>query len=158
MSRFVTHVPLRWTDQDAYRHVNHARVVTLLEEARVELAFTAAGAEGLSGFSTGLLVAGLEVSYRRQIRYRPQPLLVTMDVRDVRAASFTLGYEMHDGPEASDTVAVTAATRMALYDLQADRVRRLNADEREFLARWSDDAAPGSRRAGAESAGAGSTR
>lgn len=138
MSRFVTHVPLRWTDQDAYRHVNHARIVTLLEEARVELAFTAAGSEGLAGFSTGLLVAGLEVSYRRQIAYRPEPLLVTMDVRDVRAASFTLHYEMHDGPDESDPVAVRAVTRMALYDLQADRVRRLTADEREFLGRWAD--------------------
>ncbi|RZT84620.1 acyl-CoA thioester hydrolase [Pseudonocardia sediminis] len=139
MSRFVTQVPLRWTDQDAYRHVNHARVVTLLEEARVELAFTAAGSEGLAGFSTGLLVAGLEVTYRRQIAYRPEPLRVTMDVRDVRAASFTIGYEMHDGPDDSDPVAVTAVTRMALYDLNADRVRRLTADEREFLGRWSDD-------------------
>lgn len=142
MSRFVTQVPLRWTDQDAYRHVNHARIVTLLEEARVELAFTAAGAEGLGGFSTGLLVAGLEVSYRRQISYRPEPLRVTMDVRDVRAASFTLGYEMHDGPGESDPVAVQALTRMALYDLAADRVRRLSAEERAFLGRWADDTAP----------------
>ena len=148
MSRFVTQVPLRWTDQDAYRHVNHARIVTLLEEARVELAFTAAGAEGLGGFATGLLVAGLEVSYRRQIAYRPEPLRVTMDVHDVRAASFTIGYEMHDGPQESDPVAVRAVTRMALYDLVADRVRRLSADERAFLGRWSDDSTVAAAAAG----------
>lgn len=142
MSRFVTHVPLRWTDQDAYRHLNHARIVTLLEQARIELAFVAAGAEGLAGMSTGLLVAGLEVEYRRQIPYRPDPLRVTMDVRDVRAASFTIGYAMHEGPDEADPVAVEAVTRMALYDLVADRPRRLDADERAFLRRWSDDTVP----------------
>ena len=141
MSRFVTEVPLRWTDQDAYRHLNHARIVTLLEEARVELAFTAAGAQGLSGFSHGLLVAGLEVTYRSQIRYRPQPLRVTMGTRAVRAASFVIDYEMHDGPDAADPVAVRASTRMALYDLDAGRPRRLDDGEREFLARWAVDEA-----------------
>ena len=38
---FVTEVPLRWTDQDAYRHLNHASAVTVLEEARIDLFFDA---------------------------------------------------------------------------------------------------------------------
>lgn len=145
MSRFVTEVPLRWTDQDAYRHLNHARIVTLLEEARIELAFTAAGADGVAGLSTGLLVAGLEVDYRLQIPYRSRPLRVTMGVRDVRAASFTIDYQMHDGADGADPVAVRAVTRMALYDLEAGRPRRLTGDERAFLGRWADgEAAVGS--------------
>lgn len=135
MPAFVTTVPLRWTDQDAYRHVNHARIVTLIEEARVALAFTAAGAEGISGFASGLLVAGLNVDYRRQLPWRPDPLRVEITVRDLRAASFTLDYVLHDGPGADDPVAVTAWTRMALYDLEERRVRRLTDSEREFLTR-----------------------
>ena len=39
---FVARVPLRWTDQDSYRHLNNASVVTLLEEARIGLFFDAA--------------------------------------------------------------------------------------------------------------------
>ena len=42
MGRFVASVPLRWTDQDSYRHLNNASVVTLLEEARIGLFFEAA--------------------------------------------------------------------------------------------------------------------
>jgi acyl-CoA thioester hydrolase len=141
VSPFVTSVGLRWTDQDAYRHVNHARVVTLLEEARIDLAFTAAGREGLSGLADGLLVARLEVEYVRQISYRPDPLRVAMTVRDVRAASFTLHYVLHDGPHAADPVAVRASTGMALYDLAAGNVRRMDADERAFLRRFSADEA-----------------
>ncbi|MFP5022870.1 acyl-CoA thioesterase [Pseudonocardia phyllosphaerae] len=137
---FVSLVPLRWTDQDAYRHVNHARIVTLIEEARVALAFTAAGHEGLSGFASGLLVAGLHVDYRRQLPWRSEPVRIEITVRDLRAASFTLDYVLHDGPDAADPVAVTAWTSMALYDLEAQRPRRLDAGERDFLKRHLGDA------------------
>nr|WP_239029322.1 acyl-CoA thioesterase [Pseudonocardia acidicola] len=129
---------MRWTDQDSYRHLNHARTVTLLEEARIELFFGAAGDAGITGFADGLLVAGLEVDYRRQIPYRSQPLRVTMWVHEVRAASFSIDYEMHDGPDETDPVAVGARTRMAIVDLDAQRPRRLTAPEREFLGRWAD--------------------
>lgn len=137
MARFVTTVALRWTDQDAFRHLNHARAVTLLEEARIALFFDTAAADGVDGFARGLLVAGLGVDYRRQIRYRSEPLRVAMWVQDVRAASFRIGYEMHDGADEADPVAVTAHTDMAIYDLSADRPRRLVPAEREFLKRWS---------------------
>lgn len=136
---FVVAVPLRWTDQDAYRHVNHARVVTLIEEARVAMAFTAAGAEGLSGFASGLLVAGLNVDYRRQLPWRADPLRVEITVRELRAASFTLDYVLRDGAGADSPVAVTASTRMALFDLEAQRPRRLTDSECDFLKRHLGD-------------------
>ena len=137
MACFVTTVPLRWTDQDVYHHLNHASAVTLLEEARISLFFDTAAAEGVPGFAAGLLVAGLGVDYRRQIRYRSGPLRVAMWAQDVRAASFRIGYEMHDGADEGDPVAVVAHTDMALYDLAAGRPRRLVAAERDFLKRWS---------------------
>lgn len=146
MARFVTHVPLRWTDQDSYRHVNHARTVTLLEEARIALFFEAATADGVDGFTGGLLVAGLDVDYRRQIRYRSRPLRVQMWVDQLRAAAFRISYALHDGPDDADPVAVRAHTRMATYDLDADRPRRLTAPERAFLGRWADPAATGGAR------------
>ena len=67
MARFVAQVPLRWTDQDPYRHLNNARAVTLLEEARIGLFFDLAGEEGVDGFERGLFVVGLYVDYRRQV-------------------------------------------------------------------------------------------
>ena len=133
---FVSLVPLRWTDQDAYRHVNHARIVTLIEEARVALAFTGAGQEGLTGFASGLLVAGLHVEYKRQLPWRAEPMRVEITVRDLRAASFTLDYVLRDGSGADDAVAVTAWTKMALYDLEEQRVRRLTGGERDYLKRY----------------------
>lgn len=137
MPRFVAQVPVRWSDQDAYRHVNNANAVTLLEEARAAMVFHAAAADGVPGFASGLLVVGLHVDYRRQIPYRSDGVRVAMAIDEVRAASFRITYEMHDGPEECDVVAVRAWTRMAAYDLGAERPRRLTADERAFLGRWS---------------------
>lgn len=137
MGSFVTEVPLRWTDQDAYRHLNHARAVTVLEEARIALFFGRAALDGLGGFATGLLVAELNARYRRQVSYRPEPLRIAMTVDEVRAASFRICYQLHDGPGEADPVAIEAHTRMAIYDLAAGRPRRLDEAERAFLARWS---------------------
>jgi acyl-CoA thioester hydrolase len=134
---FVAHVAVRWTDQDVFQHVNHAVTVTLLEEARIQLVFDEAAAEGVSGFATGLLVTGLSVDYKRQISYGPRRLRVTMTVDDMRAAAFRIRYAMHDGPAEGDAVAVTAETRLAAFDLAAQRPRRLTPEEREFLGRWA---------------------
>jgi acyl-CoA thioester hydrolase len=139
VARYVAQVPLRWTDQDSYRHVNHARAVTLLEEARIDLMFTAAAAGGVDTFAAGLLVAGLGVEYRRQISYRADGLRVEMTVRDVRAASFTIDYVMREGPAETDPVAIEAETRMALFDLEGQRPRRLSTEERAFLLRWAPE-------------------
>ncbi len=137
MGRFVTQVPLRWTDQDAYRHVNHARAVTLLEEARIDLFFDTAAVSGVDGFSSGLLVAELGVRYRRQIAYRAEPLCVEMWVDRVRAASFRIVYALHDGGHETDPVAIEATTTMALFDLRTQRPRRSTTDERAFLEKWA---------------------
>jgi acyl-CoA thioester hydrolase len=134
---FVTQVPLRWTDQDAYRHLNHARAVTVLEEARIDLFFDQAAEDGLRGFADGLLVAELNVAYRRQVAYRSTPVRITMTVDELRAASFRIRYALHDGPGDEDPVAIDAWTRMAIYDLHAGRPRRLDPPERAFLARWA---------------------
>lgn len=135
----MTRVPLRWTDQDAYRHLNHARAVTLLEEARIDLFFNAASDGGVGGFATGLLVVELGVRYRRQISYRPDPLLVQMWVDQVRAASFRISYSVHDGSSEDEPAAIEATTAMALYDLEAGRPRRITGDERAFLEKWGEE-------------------
>jgi acyl-CoA thioester hydrolase len=141
VSRFHVEIPLRWADLDVYRHVNHARTVTLLEEARVELVFHRAAEDGADGWSHGLLVASLQVDYKQQIPYRGQSVRVSMWTHQVRAASFLIDYEMRIGPGEYDPVAVTASTKMVPYDLSAERPRRLTEAERAFLARWSDDGA-----------------
>lgn len=140
MSRFEVRIPLRWADLDVYRHVNHARTVTLLEEARVEMVFRRASQDGAGAWSDGLLVADLRVDYKHQISYRGQSVLVSIGSSEVRAASFLLDYRLHIGPDDTDPVAVTARTKMVPYNLEAGHARRLTEAERAFLGRWTNGA------------------
>lgn len=134
---FVAEVPLRWSDMDAFGHVNHARTVTLLEEARVQLLFAEADRRGLPGMADGVVVARAAVDYHSPVDHRQGPLQVRMSVRDLRAASFAIDYAASARGGAQ---VATAETLMVPYDLSAARPRRLTGEERAFLAEWQ---APG---------------
>ena len=143
VSTYDVDVPLRWSDQDPYRHVNHAKVVTLLEDARAMLLFDAAVREGVSAFEAGLLVAKVQVAYRRPIPWHPRGVRARMWCEQVRAASFTVGYELllpdagsDDGAWDAAKPAVVADTQLVPYDLAAERPRRLTTEERSFLGRY----------------------
>ncbi len=133
MGAYVTDVALRWSDMDAFGHVNHARTVTLLEEARAGLLFTEAERRGLTGMSDGMVVARVVIDYHAPLVYRARTVQVRMSVRDLRAASFILDYTASAGDSAS---VATAETLMVPYDLATGRPRRLTANEGEFLREW----------------------
>lgn len=135
----MAQVQPRWSDMDAFGHVNHARLVTLLEEARVPLLFggtrEATGTEtGLSDFASGIVVVQLRVDYRAPIVADGRALRIEIMLADLRFASFTLDYRVRTGPSIEDQVAATATTVLAPYDLSRGRSRRLTDAERAFLA------------------------
>nr|WP_106178937.1 thioesterase family protein [Prauserella shujinwangii] len=119
---------------DAFGHVNHANLVTLLEEARVPLLFDRASSAGLGEFAKGIVVVRLSVDYRAPIVVQGQDIRVVITLRDLRHASFALDYRVHSGPSEADPVAATARTVLAPYDVGGGRPRRLTEREREFLA------------------------
>lgn len=133
MGAFVAEVALRWSDMDAFGHVNHARTVTLLEEARVQMLFTEAGRQGLLGMAEGMVVARVAIDYHSPVDYAVGSLQVFMSVRDLRAASFVIEYSAYTR---GSTAVASAETVLVPYDLQGGRPRRLDDDERAFLAEW----------------------
>ncbi|MBB4689461.1 acyl-CoA thioesterase [Amycolatopsis jiangsuensis] len=138
---YVSHVRPRWSDMDVYGHVNHANMVTLLEEARIPVLFGEAVNEGLTELPKGVVVVKLAVHYRAPIIATPDSSVrVEIALTELKAATVTLGYRVHAGPDESDPVAVTAETVLAPYDTGALRPRRLTAAESEFLKRVFADA------------------
>jgi acyl-CoA thioester hydrolase len=132
---FTTDVAVRWSDMDAYGHVNNARVVTLLEEARTELLFGAGAGRGAQALAEGVVVVELMVSYRQPLVYSANPVRVRLWVSELRGASFTLDYIV----VGTGGDAVTARTKLAPYDTAAQRARRLTPAERDFLNAFRDD-------------------
>ncbi|HET6502838.1 MAG TPA: thioesterase family protein [Amycolatopsis sp.] len=131
---YIAMVRPRWSDMDAFGHVNHAKMVTLLEEARVPLLFDEASRAGLTAFARGMVVVKLAVHYRKPIVVNGQEVRVELELRELKIASLTLGYSVHNGPSGEDGVAVTAETLLAPYDVESGRPRRLTDAERAFLA------------------------
>lgn len=131
---FVAPVPVRWSDIDMYQHVNHATMVTLLEEARVPFLRDAFGADITT---TGLLIADVRVSYKGQLRLADSPLQVTMWVKRLRAVDFTIGYEVRAVSAVADSrPAVIAETQLAAFHIDEQRLVRLSPQHREYLQRW----------------------
>lgn len=143
MGVYVAEVRPRWSDMDVFGHVNHANMVTLLEEARIDLLFGEADRHGAVNMAKGIVVARLAVDYHTPLVADGTAARVEIAVRELRAASFTLDYVVHSGRKNSDAVVATAETLMVPYDLDAARPRRLTDAERDFLAGY---------RAGARSA------
>lgn len=135
MGVFVAEVQPRWSDMDSFGHVNNAKIVTLLEEARVSMLFMEAARHG-ADMSVGMVVAKLAVDYQAQLTFTGDPIRVDIAVTEMRAASFTLAYTVYAGRDTDGGVAVRAETVMAPFDLQANRPRRLSTAERDFLATW----------------------
>ncbi|ORX07363.1 thioesterase [Mycolicibacillus trivialis] len=117
-----------------YQHINHATMVTLLEEARIPFLSPVFGAEIIT---TGLLIAEVRISYKGQLRLLDSPLQVTITVDRLRAVDFTLGYEVRSVNAAPDSrPAVIAETQLAAFDIDEQRLVRLSAEHREYLGRF----------------------
>lgn len=141
MARHRVLTPLRWSDMDAYGHVNNVQFLRLLEDARV-IALAARGSdEGGSVVDTGLLVARSEIEYLAPLVYRTAPVAIDLWVTGISGASFDMGYEVLDevGEDgAHPQVYARAETTLVLYDLVNDRPRRMSEKEREALQDWRD--------------------
>ena len=146
MPRTRVLTPLRWSDMDAYGHVNNVQFLRLLEDARV-VAFAAAGSdEGGSVVETGLLVARSEIEYLEPLVYRTAPVAIDLWLTNLAGASFDLGYEVLDEePEEGfddggrPRVYARAETTLVLFDRVNDRPRRMTPSERERLEAWRDE-------------------
>ncbi|HEY0534914.1 MAG TPA: thioesterase family protein [Actinoplanes sp.] len=127
--RFIHDVPVRWSDMDAYGHVNNARFLTLYEEARVAMFFVGARKHGLGSFEEGIVIARHEIDYLRPVNYS-EPVRVEIWISELRAASFTVSYELFD----AGVLASRAKSICVPYNLAEGHPRRLNQAERDFLA------------------------
>ena len=122
------HVAVRWSDLDAYGHVNNARFLTLYEEARVAMFFTGARASGLTSFEEGIVIARHEIDYLRPVDYS-DPVRIELWISELRTAQFTVDYRLFDG----EVLASRAKSVCVPYNLAQAHPRRLTPAERDFL-------------------------
>ena len=131
-------VPLRWSDMDAYGHVNNVQFLRLLEDARV-----VAIREWFTGrpsmLDEGIVVSRHAIEYRAPLTFRPAPVEVELWVSHVHGAGFDLGYVVRDPDGVGEAVYAVAETGLVLYDFTTARPRRLAPEVRSELARHAGE-------------------
>jgi acyl-CoA thioesterase FadM len=97
VSQYAVDVALRWSDMDAYGHVNNVQFLRLLEDARV-----AALADWLGNhdmLDSGIVVNRHEIEYLAPLVFRPAPVRIRLWPTAITATGFDVAYEMVDPPE-----------------------------------------------------------
>ena len=134
-------VPLRWSDMDAYGHVNNVQFLRLLEDARV-IGFQEWFGQDRSMLNEGVLVARHEIEYLAPLEFRHAPIAVDMWATKVSGASFDLAYEVRDPEGHGTSLYARAETTLVAYDFSTASPRRLRPDEREKLRTVSGEPVP----------------
>lgn len=133
---FAAEIPVRWSDMDAFGHINHARMVTLMEEARIQWLLSAG--DEYTPLIKSAMIVHVEIRYQSQLRHDDSPLRIGMWIKGFRSVDFTIGYEIRAREAAPDSKpACVASTQMAVVDIEAHSLRRLTTTEKGYLRSWS---------------------
>lgn len=107
---YATHIELRFSDLDAYGHVNSAVYFTYLETARVKLFSDFFRQVSEHGIFT--VVAKASCDFKIPIMLYDE-VIVSLWVARIGRSSFDLEYKVHDGKEKTYA---TAHTTMVCFD------------------------------------------
>ncbi len=142
---YAAHVSLRWSDMDAYAHINNVQFLRLLEDARV-IAFRDWFGQDRSLVDEGVLVSRHEIEYRKPLGFRHEPVEIRLWVSRIGGAGFDIAYIVTDPEGVGETVYAVAETELALYDFTTAAPRRMRDWERESMGVHVGGPAPFRRR------------
>jgi len=126
--------PMRWADLDMLGHVNNVTYVDYLQEARVDMLRVHARSPMTDPLAEGVLVVSHQVTYLEPLLFDHAPVYVDVWVTQIRAASFTMAYEIfREGADGTRTVYLRASSVLTPYLFAEACPRRLSAEERTAL-------------------------
>jgi acyl-CoA thioester hydrolase len=131
--RYPCHV--RFSDVDAYRHVNNVKFVEYFQEARVQLVFGLAETHAVRSTDEAtfaVVVGHLDIDYRAPVLLREQPYDVEVWVGSTGRTSFVVDGELRDGDR------VLSRCRVVLVRVDPTTQRPLPLTDREKQLLLSD--------------------
>ena len=135
--RHVYECPLRWADMDALGHVNNVRYVDYLQEARADMLAVHTGTTAGDDLTEGVVVVQHDLEFVAPLVFRAAPVRIETWATQIRAASFTLAYEILDvDDDGCRHVYTRATTLLSPYVFTTERPRRLTPQERAVLERF----------------------
>lgn len=143
--------PMRWADLDQLGHVNNVIFVDYLQEARVDMLRVHAPDTRAGKLADGVVVVRHSVSFETPLTFSSgsvhrQSVTIESWITEIRAASFTIAYEVVTGAGADRVTFARASTVLTPYVFAAGRPRRITAEERIGLERYLEPSAALPRR------------
>lgn len=116
---YLSELPVRWSDQDWYHHVNNVKYYGYLQEARIR--FTTeidptATRSGSGDASFMWLIARQDCSYLGQMFYRDEPYFVRSGVAKIGSTSITMVADIVDSPEPDADVLASSTCVLVCAD------------------------------------------
>ncbi|MET4781444.1 thioesterase family protein [Glaciihabitans sp. UYNi722] len=148
MTRLHIQIPLRWSDFDAYAHVNNAEMLRILEEARIQAFWRPDSGEGTDtavmdarpGAEMIALIARQEVEYLAPIPYMRAPVDIEMWIGRMGGASLEIGYEVYSPEGVTPRVLFTrAATTLVMVTAATGKPARIPETQRGAWSPYLED-------------------
>jgi acyl-CoA thioester hydrolase len=123
---------------DMQQHVNNVTYVDYLQEARIDMFMAHPEFAGGEELAEGVVVVRHELDFVAPLTFRSGPVLVDAWISEIRAASFTMSYEVYDpaDADADRRVYLRASSLLAPFVFATERPRRITDREREVLGRY----------------------
>ena len=118
---------VRFSDVDVYGHVNNVKYFEYFQEARLAYISALSGRDDAAEFM--IVLARMDVDYKRPILFRTEPYQIETSVSRVGRSSFDLVARISDG----DTLLSRARAVLVGFDLESQAARPLNDNERALL-------------------------
>ena len=124
---------VRWDDLDALGHLNNAKYLTLIQEARFLWSYSDEKARVEAPTLIEMVVGRAEVDFLAPINDGGRFYDVTLWIESIGGASFKMAYEIsgEDG-----TLHARCSTVQVMVDMGAMKSRRISESERAFLSQY----------------------
>ncbi len=128
--RFYHLIEVRYGDLDPQGHVNNAKFLTYLEQARVFYLKQLKLWEGGSFHNMGIILADVQITFRKAIQFG-DPLRVGIRISRMGNKSMTSEYRIEDARDASEFA--TGSSVLVAYDYQNKRSIPIPDDWRKAI-------------------------
>jgi acyl-CoA thioester hydrolase len=133
--RHTAKVHVRWDDLDAFGHINNAKYLTYVQEARADFTWFSRQSVGKSPLLADMVVARAEVDYIEPIYDGGMDVECQIWITRIGNASFEMEYEIiHKG-----VIRARVKTTQVAVSVETKRSRPLSDEEREFLSEYLEE-------------------
>ena len=126
-------LPVLWSDQDAFGHVNNTVCIRWFESARVTYLEQVGLEDLMTAAQWGPILAQVTCNYRRQLKY-PDNVTIGAKVTRIGNSSFTMSHAVWS--EQQQAIAADGDSVVVLFDYQQQKPVRIPDDTRATIAKW----------------------